>query len=148
MELTEERLAEIERYLEGRRELDWKDVPGEAYVADVGALVAEVRRLRALAEKTELLWEQLSETHAETNRLGDEREEKLKNDLEEARGLAREYLYGLEEVGIWDTEKEKQVYPWLLEPEPATATGVAEAVFGIISEADSDSGSSSGWVKP
>jgi len=142
-ELIEERLAEIERHAESE----------SVAPSEVRELLAEVRRLRALAEKTERLWEQLSETHAETNRLGDEREEKLKNDLEEARGLAREYLHLLHQEGDNQSQaaglaKDALYHPWLLEPEPATATGVAEAVFGIISEADSDSGSSSGWVKP
>jgi hypothetical protein len=96
---------------------------GECSEAEFDALVAEVRRLR-----------------------------EVENDREEARGLAREYLYALweedtEEVRNMKRAREAAVHSWLLEPEPRTATGVAHAVFGSISVADSDSGSSSGWVK-
>lgn len=60
----------------------------------------------------------------------------MENNRDEARGLAREYLYALweedsEQVRKAAREKEAEFHPWLLEPEPATATGVAEAVFGM-----------------
>jgi len=93
-ELTEERLAEIERHAESE----------SVAPSEVRELLAEVRRLR--------------------------------NEREEARGLAREYLYALweedsEQVRKAAREKEAEFHPWLLEPEPATATGVAETVFGM-----------------
>jgi hypothetical protein len=61
---------------------------------------------------------------------------RLRNEREEARGLAREYRWALmlinhPNASMKDLDKDAQFHPWLLEPEPATATGVAEAVFGI-----------------
>lgn len=59
----------------------------------------------------------------------------VENEREEARGLAREYLYTLRgmdprDVSITHLEKDVERHPWLLEPEPTTATGVAESQFG------------------
>ena len=74
------------------------------------ALVAEVRRLR-----------------------------EVENECEEARGLAREYLYALRMMNPNDICKEEldkdvKSHPWLLKPEHATATGVAESTFGIVGD--------------
>lgn len=101
-ELTEERLAEIER---------------------AGNAIIEYNAAKGLTHKSK--WKEIiMPLVAEVRRLTNERENLKK--------IAQELLQLLIEEGYSDSVL--MHYRWLLEPEPATATGVAEAIIGMSGE--------------
>ncbi len=110
--MTDQDLAEIERHANME----------SVSPSEVLALAAEVRRLRKLLDGENY-------QPGAFDRMTDWAEQ-MENERDGMKMIARELLGLLIEEGYSDSAL--MHYRFLLEPEPMTATGVAEAVFGMV----------------